>query len=299
MGPVVTITAPVITGGGGGSGSGDVSGGGNLTTPGALTYVASPATITQNPNLRTTANYPLEIRASGTLGSLFVQDQSGIGITKVVLESGANQGSNHIISVLRADGVTEIMSLMDNGVFAVSDTVRSNVGIFGSGTYVTSAGIQGIFGNSPTLGASAGNSTDNVANVFFRSAAVINWNADSGLARAAAGIVEANNGTGGTRAAFASGGYIGAISTKTAQYDVTQNDYTILANTTSGSFSVRLPNAPATGSIFNVKKIAAGNTLTITTPGGTVTIDGATSVNVTANNQNTQVQFDGSNYRVL
>jgi len=88
------------------------------------------------------------------------------------------------------------------------------------------------------------------------------------------------------------------IVTKTTNYTVALTDFTILFDTTSGNLVATLPN-PATNAnqIFNIKKIVAANTLTLTPASGL--IDGAASLTVTTNNQNTQVQSNGTNYYIL
>lgn len=88
------------------------------------------------------------------------------------------------------------------------------------------------------------------------------------------------------------------ISTQITTYAILATDCTILADTTSGSFTVTLPAATTnSGQIFNIKKIAAASTLTIATSGGN--IDGSATLSVTTNNQNTQVQSNGTNYYIL
>jgi hypothetical protein len=95
-----------------------------------------------------------------------------------------------------------------------------------------------------------------------------------------------------------SGGVLLNIVTKTTTYPMTTSDYTVLANTASGSFTVTLPGpGTCTGQIFNIKKISAANTLTIATSSGN--IDGSTTLTVTSNNQNVQVQSNGTNYFIL
>lgn len=107
-------------------------------------------------------------------------------------------------------------------------------------------------------------------------------------------IVSTTSVTAGTY--LAGSGLIQTISTKTADYTTTVNDYTILADTSSGNVTITVL-ANSTGTIFNIKKISAANTLTIVPLTGT--IDGAASVVVTANNQNTCVHSNGSNLFIL
>lgn len=85
---------------------------------------------------------------------------------------------------------------------------------------------------------------------------------------------------------------------KVANYTLTVSDYTVAFDTTTGSLTATLPLAPGSGKLFNIKKIAAGNTLTISGNGNT--IDGAASVSVTTLNQDTTIQFlSGAGWMIL
>jgi len=85
-------------------------------------------------------------------------------------------------------------------------------------------------------------------------------------------------------------------------YTVLSTDYYISADVTGGAISVLLPNAPATGRIFVVKdKIgdASVNNVTVTTVGGVVNIDGATSFVMNTNFESAQFIFNGTSYEVF
>ncbi len=93
------------------------------------------------------------------------------------------------------------------------------------------------------------------------------------------------------------GGIVLGIVNKSSAYTATSGDFTILCDTTAGSFSIKLEAAPTSGQIHNVKKIAAANTCTVDGNGNTV--DGAATTPLTTNNVNLQMQFDGTQWRVL
>lgn len=85
-------------------------------------------------------------------------------------------------------------------------------------------------------------------------------------------------------------------------YTVLSTDDYIGANSTAGVISVLLPNAPATGRVFIVKDSngqAVANNITVTTVGGVVTIDGATSYVMKTNYQSIEVIFNGTSYEVF
>lgn len=82
-------------------------------------------------------------------------------------------------------------------------------------------------------------------------------------------------------------------------YTALATDYYISADVTGGAITVRLPNAPATGRIFTVKDkvgLAAVNNITVTTVGGAVNIDGATTFVVNTAYQAVSLIFNGTSY---
>lgn len=84
-------------------------------------------------------------------------------------------------------------------------------------------------------------------------------------------------------------------------YTVLSTDYYISADVTGGAITVRLPNAPTTGRAFVVKDkagLAATNNITVTTVGGAVNIDGATSFVMNTAYESIQLIFNGSTYEV-
>lgn len=84
-------------------------------------------------------------------------------------------------------------------------------------------------------------------------------------------------------------------------YTVLTTDYYIGANVTGGAITIRLPNAPTTGRIFVVKDVvglAATNNITITTVGGAVNIDGATSFVMNTAYEAASLIFNGATYEI-
>ena len=81
-------------------------------------------------------------------------------------------------------------------------------------------------------------------------------------------------------------------------YTVQSTDYFIGVNT-SAARTILLPNAPETLQVFVIKDLiglAASNNITITTPGGTVLIDGATSQTISQNRGAISYMFNGAAY---
>lgn len=92
-----------------------------------------------------------------------------------------------------------------------------------------------------------------------------------------------------------------AVANAASPYTVLSTDYYIGANVTAGTVTLRLPNAPTTGRIFVIKDsvgLAATNNITITTVGGVVNIDGATSYTLNTVYASVQLIFNGTSYEV-
>lgn len=90
-------------------------------------------------------------------------------------------------------------------------------------------------------------------------------------------------------------------STATSPYVVTATDDFIGVDCSGGAIQVNLPDAPTTGRIFVIKDFtgsAATHNITVTTVGGVVTIDGATTYVMNTNFQSVQVLFDGTRYEI-
>lgn len=88
-----------------------------------------------------------------------------------------------------------------------------------------------------------------------------------------------------------------AIVTKTANYTATVNDFTILADATSGAVTITLPLAPVAQQIFNIKAINVTNTVTVA--GNGKTIDGSSSAQLKVINACITVQYDGTAWRII
>ena len=87
----------------------------------------------------------------------------------------------------------------------------------------------------------------------------------------------------------------------TSPYVVLSTDEYLSVDSSGGVITVRLPNTTTTGRIYTVKDktgSAATNNITITTPGGTVTIDGSTTFVMNTAYESVDVIFNGSNYEI-
>jgi hypothetical protein len=85
-------------------------------------------------------------------------------------------------------------------------------------------------------------------------------------------------------------------------YTVASTDQFLGASSLLGAVTIKLPNAPVTGRVYVIKDTQGTSSLhniTVTTVGGSVNIDGATSYVISTNFQSINVLFDGVSYEVF
>ena len=91
------------------------------------------------------------------------------------------------------------------------------------------------------------------------------------------------------------------VNNAASPYTVLITDQYLQVDVSGGAVTIELPNAPATGQIFTIKDStgnAGTSNITVTTVGGAVTIDGATSFVMNSNYQAIDLIFDGTAYEV-
>lgn len=90
-----------------------------------------------------------------------------------------------------------------------------------------------------------------------------------------------------------------SITTKTASYTATANDYSIVCNN-AGAITITLPAASgATGRVYVIKKISAGGNNVTIDPNASETIDGATTRVLTTQYESVLIQCDGTSWYIL
>ena len=92
-------------------------------------------------------------------------------------------------------------------------------------------------------------------------------------------------------------GWITAISSKAAAYTVTNQDHSILIDTSGDNVTVTLPASPTTGEIHFFKCTDATNTATVARNGKN--IDGAASDFTLVLNECVAVQYDGTGWQKI
>ena len=82
-------------------------------------------------------------------------------------------------------------------------------------------------------------------------------------------------------------------------YEVTADDYFISCNSSTGAITIQLPNSPSLYDQFVVKDRtgnASTNTITVTTVGGAILIDGDTSVEFVDDYESLELLWNGTSY---
>lgn len=86
------------------------------------------------------------------------------------------------------------------------------------------------------------------------------------------------------------------ITSASSPYTASVNDNVILINTTGAAITIRLPDSCSQGQYFVIKDAngtgAGTNNITVTTPGGTTTIDGSTSYVMNVDRASIQVMYN-------
>ena len=247
-------------------------------------------------------------------------------IVTCILTSGTTAASWSALYVINSP-LTLPLSLANGGTNA--SLTASNGGIFYStasagailsGTATAGQLLLSGATAAPTWSTTTYPSTNAINTLLYASSA----NVMAALATANNGVlITSNSGVPSWLANSGTAGYVltantGAPpswqATQTAPLTVTSvtnaaSPYTVLAadqllacQTSGGTITVKLPNAPTTGRVIYIKDsngAAATSNITVTTVGGTVTIDGATTYTMATNYQSVSVVFDGSNYSII
>lgn len=126
--------------------------------------------------------------------------------------------------------------------------------------------------------------------------------ADPSLGTLTAGAgISISNGPGTITIANTGGSALAYTAVNTTPYVVLPGDQFMGVDCSGGIITIQLPNAPSTGRIFVIKDrtgSSATNNITITTVGGAVNIDGATTRTMKLNFEALSLLFDGSTYQV-
>jgi hypothetical protein len=244
--------------------------------------------------------------------------QVAAGTTANVIRTDSLAANTYTIQVQRSQAVAS-STVGDNGVshFNSADfTVDAN----GFVTFVGAIGAETITGNSggalsPTagnfniFGAAVAAGTTPVTTVGSGSTLTV----DVQTSQAISSTNASNIGLSAFNSAdftVDANGFVSSLTSSTfttithasSPYTVLSTDQFISADVTGGVITVKLPNTTTTGRIIRIKdKVGLSNTsnISITTVGGTVTIDGQTTYSMFVNYESISLIFDGTNYEVF
>lgn len=93
-----------------------------------------------------------------------------------------------------------------------------------------------------------------------------------------------------------------AVNHAASPYTVLSTDVYLGVTSSAGVVTIELPNAPSIGTLYTIKDTAGSavsENITVTTVGGSVTIDGSTSYVLKTNYQAISVIFNGTSYEVF
>lgn len=145
---------------------------------------------------------------------------------------------------------------------------------------------------------------DSTAEIQFTVSGSPKWVVDSGagaisgtnfaFAPVADSALDIGSSTRRVQSIYFAGGLAQGYVAKTGTYTLTSNDTFVNCDTTSGSFTLTLPAASVvSGRTYHIKKTGAANTCTIARAGSD-TIDGATSIALTVENESRSIIGDGT-----
>jgi len=265
-----------ITGNSGGPVGPDAGHNINIIGSGNINVAGNPGTNTETITLVGTTNHAVQIgNASGSLTSLAVATNGQL--------------------VIGSTGADPVVASMTNG---------NNITWTG-GAGTLRSDLTGTTNHALQLGNSSGSLTS-LGVASNGQLPIGSTGADPVLAALTAGNnITITNGAGSITIA-ANGGsqvvnYTG-VNHAASPYTVLSTDYYISADVTAGVISILLPNAPATGRTFVVKDkvgLAATSNITVTTVGGAVNIDGATSFVMNTAYEAINLIFNGTSYEIF
>jgi hypothetical protein len=244
-----------------------------------------------------------------------------------VLEGFSSVGGNVIPIWIKfgSEGLTETLTGNTGG--AVPATLN-NINVVGDGTYITTVGNP--LTSTLTIEPAGGIATLYTEDAGTASAAAGNLNVFGGtgihttgsgntitiagkIAQAAATSSLTNDGVSSylnTQFSVDANGFVTLLPTvysytqvnhAESPYVVISTDHYISCLTSTGTITIELPNVPSNYRIFIIKDhdgSAFTNNITITTVGGTVTIDGATSYTIVSNYGAINLLFNGTSYEI-
>ncbi len=262
---------------------------------------------------------------SGSTGGMTIDSLGGtlaiLSRTGALNISADNNGTTIQIGTGPADKSVSIGSIVSTslmaihcgtgGVFIGTDALDhpTNIGSFtGASAAIIDCGTGGAsFGTSANAHTTTiGSTTAASTTVIQAPSAGVILTGVQGVAVANKNYVTINTATGAIGSdAGPSGGSaltITSVNNAASPYTVLVGDQFLAVDTSGGAVSILLPNAPTTGRVIYVKDstgTAAASNITVTTVGGAVNIDGATTFVMNTARESINVVFDSVAYEVF
>ena len=210
-----------------------------------------------------------------------------------------NPGTSTLTTQLT--GLTAHNVLLGEGtatVGLVAPSATSGVPLISQG-----AAADPAFGTAVVAGGGTGNTTF-TAYAVITAGTTATGAFQNVLGLGTAGQVLTSAGAGALPTWTSSGNVLAITSVNHAAspYSVLTTDEYLKVDVSGGVVTIRLPNAPVTGSRFYVKDSTGGaatSNISVTTVGGAVTIDGQTTYTMNINYQSISLIFDGTSYEVF
>ena len=285
-----TVSSPIVNVVASPSFAGSVTAGTGLTvTSGGLTVTAGGATIT---------NGGLDVVAGGAIIAGNVTFSSLLGVLTANSGSAisASQFSQYKVLVGGASNAIVGVGPGGAGQLLQSNGAASNPG-YTNATYPTSTTANQLLYSSAT-NVVGGVTIGDYGVLISNSSGTPSW-----LSNGTTGqflVATASNTPSWQTVGYQPVAYT-YVNFVASPYTVLATDYYLSADVTGGAITINLPNAPATGRTFVViDQIgdASSNHITVTTVGGVVDIDGATTSVMNSNYESQSFLFNGTSYEV-
>lgn len=231
-------------------------------------------------------------------GNKTFQDSVRINGQLILPTLAANTSSDSVL--VYNNGVIEkrVVSAFGNAIRSINGNRDSaqKIAFRNTGTDLTvsSNGADSIFLNVPDAGASARGVVSTTAQTFAGNKAF-----QDSVTAAKAVLVGS---TGNANSTMQVNGSLSlGIRSVTAAGNMLATDNTVLANTTSGAFTLTLPSPTGiSGRIYTIKKVGGGLTRALTiSPAGSETIDGGSSFIIYNDWTFVSLQTDGTNWYII
>lgn len=224
---------------------------------------------------------------------------NGGGSTNIHTSASGSTITVAVISSPSFAGTTTVAT----GLVATTGNIVATAGQVNAGTTMTAG--TGLTVSSFTVGVVQSNNAGQFSSSTGTNGQVLIGGGSAPVwanITAGANITVTNAANSITIASGAGAQTVNYVSTSTTPYVALATDYYISVDSSGGAKTVQLPDAPSTGRIFTVKDktgSAATHNITVTTVGGVVTIDGATTNVLTVNFESAQYLFNGTSYEVF